>query len=254
MLNQQSGRIGELLVGQFTGVIDFEGLAIGLDLSYRVLLGIGGGEEGGMEAFPEGHDLGIGVGGAAAAAPGDFILMQDQAVGRQHSLQHFQREILWSREDGGGARDDGDHLAARRWVDRGEEGFQIEIMLTLELADLLGRFDGSPAGDEQLAEGIVFDDVACFQMIVRALGDEVEADDTLAAALAALASGFLEGQVEAGEGVEIALFPGLPFGRRQRPFGGEVVHSRQFLLPQFALGLELGGDHVPIVGVGGGGA
>ena len=126
-------------------------------------------------------------------------------------------------------------------VRRREKGLEEQAVLAGELADFQRRLDRSPAGDEQLAVGEVVDDVGGFHLVVRAFGDQIEADDPFAAALADLAAGLLEGQVKAGQRVEIGRPPGPGFGRGEGGFGFQVVHLHELFLAELTEGLEVVG-------------
>ena len=109
-------------------------------------------------------------------------------------------------------RRDHDNASSADRVDRGEERLDVKLMLDLQPSHFLCRRKRAPAGDEQLPVRVVLGDAPAVDVVLGAGGDQVECDDAFAAALPALSTRFLEGHVQAGEGVEVALGPGFGLG------------------------------------------
>src|SRR5438045_23012 len=84
---QARGDGGEFLMGQLAGVIDGDGAAIGVNFFDWVFFGVGGGEEGEVEGFPDEHGLGIGLVSAGARAGGEFIAVVEKSLRRQEFFE-----------------------------------------------------------------------------------------------------------------------------------------------------------------------
>ena len=90
---------------------------------------------------------------------------------------------------------------------------------------------------------IILHDAPPVDFVIRAGGDEIEADDALAAPLTTLAARLLQWHIQSREGVKIACGPRVRFRRRQSRLGVEVFCAHELLLSQLAAGLEVAIGH-----------
>jgi hypothetical protein len=154
----------------------------------------------------------------------------------------------WERR---GFGEDGDDGAGGGGEDGGEEGVNVEVALELKAAELLRGLNCGPAGDEELAEGVLIDELFGGELVVGRFGNEAQVDGSFATSLPSLAAGFLEGHVEAGEGFKFALIEGDALGGGEDFFGGEIVGGHQLALAGFAELLKLIEGHSTKIHEGG---
>ena len=117
------GRIGEFLVGQLASVVDANGGSIGIDPAARVDLHVSGGEEGGMQAFPQGHRYRVGFHIAAVRALRQFGVCKHDRMGRQKLEQFIDGTPIRRRQANIRQGNQHNDSTLSRGISRREEGF-----------------------------------------------------------------------------------------------------------------------------------